>query len=89
MKVYRREGVARVRDQHTCFSDGTIADGDTLYEPRSAHLRRKFQKKESLFFFLFYLLKSIHENQETIFLLTLENPLRFELESLSNPLNSK
>ena len=49
MKVYRREGVARVRDQHTCFSDGTIADGDTLYEPRSAHLRRKFQKKERFF----------------------------------------
>ena len=88
MKVYRRESVARVRDQHTGFSDGTIADGDTLYEPRSAHLRGKFQKR-SLVFFLFYLLKSIHKNQEMVFLLTLENPLRFELESLSNPLNSK
>lgn len=31
------ECVAGVRDEHTRFPDGAIADGDTLYEPRSAH----------------------------------------------------
>lgn len=49
MKLYRRESVACVRNQHTGFSDGTIADGDTLYKPRSTHLRRKFHKLKPFF----------------------------------------
>lgn len=52
---YCWESVACVRNQHAGFSDGSISDGHTLYEPRRAHLRRRIgkpPKKNPLCFFL-------------------------------------
>lgn len=37
-KSHRRKGVACVRDQQAGFANGTITNGNALYEPRGAHL---------------------------------------------------
>ena len=36
-KTHRRESIAGVGNQHAGLADGTIADGDALYESRGAH----------------------------------------------------